>query len=117
MDLTKLHLKEDEILDEIHLYSEAKQAILNCWSLLKPKPRTQSAYVSTRLRNEELIENQEELINSIREILEPFVIKIRLDGDNGSCDDTGDIAETENTTEIETTEESEPTNGGTTKDD
>jgi len=40
----------------------------------------------------------------------------KYNGDNGSCDEPGDIAETEDTTEIETEEESEPTNGGTQDD-
>jgi len=96
--------------------AELEQIILDCWYWLEPRPRAQSIWFSQQMRNDEIIENQEEIITALREILEPAVKRIRFDGDNGSCDDSGDIAETESTTEIETTEESEPTNGGTQDD-
>ena len=52
------------------------ETILDCWESLQVKPRQKSPWLSTRLRDEELLENQEELINQLREILEPEALKI-----------------------------------------
>jgi len=60
---------------------ECQQTILDCWELLQIKPRQKQPWLSTRLRNEELIENQEGLINQLRETLEPIVNKINEGGD------------------------------------
>lgn len=54
-----------------------RQVILDCWELLQFKPKQKPLWLATRLRNEELIENQEELINQLKEILEPVVEKIK----------------------------------------
>lgn len=40
----------------------------------------------------------------------------KCEGDNGSCDEPGDIASTEDEVEVDTPEETEPTNGGTQDD-
>ena len=59
-----------------------RRIILDCWELLQVKPKQKSPWLSTRLRNEELIENQEELINQLKETLEPVVNKIQTEGEN-----------------------------------
>jgi len=70
------YIRASKICDpkEIEQY---KQAFLDCWSWLEPKPRIKQIWLSQRMRNEELVENQEELINALREILEPIVDKIK----------------------------------------
>ena len=62
-------------------YAKLEQVILDCWELLQTEPKQKSPWLSTRLRNEELIENQEELINQLRETLEPVVNKIQTEGE------------------------------------
>jgi len=106
----------DRLVDLISVKKNYEQVILDCWELLQVKPRQKSQWLSTRLRNEELIENQEELINQLKETLEPVIDKIRCDGDNGHTDNPGDVADTPSEVEIETPQEEEPSNGGT-KDD
>ena len=62
-------------------YAKLEQVILDCWELLQTEPKQKSPWLSTRLRNEELIENQEELLLQLRETLEPIVNKIQTEGE------------------------------------
>jgi len=78
-DQTRELLKR--LVNLISVKMNYKQVILNCWNLLQVEPRQKSPWLSTRLRNEELIENQEELLLQLRETLEPIVNKINKEGD------------------------------------
>lgn len=66
---------ESPFTELMNLCTKYKNVILDCWEWLKPKERT-VVYACSSTRDKELLENQEELINALRKILEPVVDEI-----------------------------------------
>ena len=65
-------LSSIDINNDIKLNDKMKNAILDCWNWIEPKPRTKSIWLSSRLRDEKLLKNREELIDALRNIIEPI---------------------------------------------